>query len=277
MKPTDFRCRAVVNLEQALDFSADDRSETRFIAGSQSLGPMLNLRLARPDVLVDVSRLAPLRTVQRTDTHVEIGAALRHGEIEDGAIPDPIPGMLPYIAHGIAYRAVRNRGTIGGSICHADPAADWITSLVALDASLDLVSAGGVKRTVLMRDFMKGAYRTAINPDELLQTIKIPIYSKSAVWGYYKVTRKVGEFADAIACWVADPQMRYSRLVFGSTAGAPLISSHIAALIASSGKCPDHKTIQTGIHQLAPELDEVKKRLLSVACKRCVEGALANA
>ena len=101
------------------------------LSGGQSLGPMLNLRLARPGVLIDLMRLPPLRGVTETPDGVRYGAAITHAEFEDGAVPDPTGGILTRIAGGIAYRAVRNRGTMGGSLAHADPAADWPTTLMA--------------------------------------------------------------------------------------------------------------------------------------------------
>jgi carbon-monoxide dehydrogenase medium subunit len=182
--------------------------------------------------------------------------------------------MMRYVAGGIAYRAVRNRGTIGGSLCHADPAADWITALTALGASVRIVSAQGDTRDIEMTRFMHGAYRTELNGDEILKSVILPRYSSSAVWGYYKTCRKVGEFADAIAAWVADPEKRYSRVVFGSTAGAPIVSTSLSQQIAMTGKVPSQDDIKAELLRLAPDLDRVKQHLLTIALQRCTKQAL---
>ena len=97
----------------------------KILAGGQSLGPMLNLRLAQPDLLVDITRIPELKRVEETDDSLSIGACVTHADIEDGRVPDVTGGALRDVARGIAYRAVRNRGTIGGSLAHADPSADW--------------------------------------------------------------------------------------------------------------------------------------------------------
>ena len=114
--------------------------------GSQSLGPMLALRLAQVDRLVDLSRLDALRAWALHDDTLRIGAAVTHARIEDGELADATRGLLPFVAGGIAYRAVRNRGTIGGSLAHADPAADWVSTMCLLGATLVLAGPGGERR-----------------------------------------------------------------------------------------------------------------------------------
>jgi carbon-monoxide dehydrogenase medium subunit len=104
----------------------------------------------------------------------------------------------------------------------------------------------------------------------------VPRYSARSVWGYYKICRKVGEFADAIAVWVADPEKRYSRVVFGSTAGAPLISQALSSAIAQTGKVPNADAVKKELLQLVPDLDRVKLQMLTVSLQRCVNQALNN-
>jgi carbon-monoxide dehydrogenase medium subunit len=172
--------------------------EAGVLAGGQSLSPMMGFRVARPDKLVDVSRLAALRTIApEPDGTLAIGAGVTHAMIEDGALPGPLGGFLAKVAGGIAYRAIRNRGTLGGSLCQADPAADWPCVMAMLGAELVLRRVGGERR-VPVRDFLLGHLTTAIEARELLTAIRIPS-QPGARFGIAKSTRKLGEFAEAIA------------------------------------------------------------------------------
>jgi aerobic carbon-monoxide dehydrogenase medium subunit len=187
------------------------------LAGGQSLGPMLNLRLARPTLVVPITHLATLHEVSETASSVTIGACVTHATIADGGIPDIGLDVLARVAEGIAYRAVRTRGTIGGSLCHADPAADWVTVLTTLGAEV-LTTAD---RVLPLRDFIRGAFRTALNQGELLRAVRIPKLSPAARWGYVKACRKPGEFAHAMAAVLVDRGM--TRAVIGATGGAPIV------------------------------------------------------
>ena len=276
MKPSPFEISRPQTLEAAQAALRGNDHGAKLISGGQSLGPMLNLRLARPARLVDVTALPGLGDVRRTDSHVEIGAAVTHARIEDGEVPDPIAGMLRHVAAGIAYRAVRNKGTIGGSLCHADPAADWVTAMTALGAVLVVRGSTGA-REIAMAGFMLGAYRTAMAEDEVLTTIRIPRYSDQARWGYYKICRKVGEFADAIAAFVADPESRTCRAVFGSTGGAPLVSTELARQIATTGAVPPLDTVKTVLRDSGLTLSDVKIHQLAIAHSRAVTEALSDA
>ena len=134
MKAAAFAYSAVASSAEAIAALGSSAPMAKIAAGCQSLGPMLNLRLVRPERLIDVSRAVDMRrTIDEGDALV-YGGAVTHAEIEDGVAPDATPGWMASIARDIAYRAVRNRGTIGGSLAHADPAADWVVTLTALGA-----------------------------------------------------------------------------------------------------------------------------------------------
>lgn len=193
------------------------------LAGGQSLGPMLNLRLAHPERLVPLAHLAELRQVTETTDAVTIGACVTHATIADGNVPDIGMNILARVAENIAYRAVRTRGTIGGSLCHADPAADWVTVLTTLDAEV-LTTSG---RTLRLRDFIRGAFRTALQPGELLRAVRVARLTARARWGYVKACRKPGEFAHAMAAVLADRGI--TRAVIGATGGPPIILEGDAA------------------------------------------------
>ncbi|MFV0492566.1 MAG: FAD binding domain-containing protein [Pseudorhodobacter sp.] len=275
MKPAPFDMARPDSLSAAHQALQGNGIDAKPLGGGQSLGPMLNLRLARPDRLVDMTAIAGLTTMRDTKTHVEIGAAVTHARIEDGDCPEPISGMLRHVAGGIAYRAVRNRGTIGGSLCHADPAADWVSAMTVLGAVLIVAGPSG-NREIPMAGFMQGAYRTALAPDEILTTIRIPKYSNSARWGYYKICRKVGEFADAIATFVADPETRTCRVVFGATGGAPLLCPVIASHLATTGTPASAAMVGQALRESGYELSEVRLHQLAIAHRRSVLEGLAD-
>ena len=196
----------------SFDYSTDLRllaqPHARPLAGGQSLGPMLNLRLARPAILVDVKHL---RGVEEHADWVRLGAATTHAEIEDGRVPDPTAGLLRHVARGIAYRAVRNRGTLGGSLAHADPAADWPSVMAALRATI-ITSA---QRRLPAETFMTAPFTTALERGELIAAVEIPRHP--GPWGHCKLNRKTGEFAHAIG--IAVP----GRLLVGAIEAPPMV------------------------------------------------------
>ena len=143
MKAAAFEYTRPGSLQEALRALRAYEGRAKLMAGGQSLGPMLNLRLARPPVVIDISGLAELRTVTRQDGGLRVGAAVTHAEIEDG-VHELLRGTpLQQVAPGIAYRAIRNRGTLGGSLAHADPAADWVLTMVGLGATLEIAGGRG--------------------------------------------------------------------------------------------------------------------------------------
>lgn len=203
MKPAPFDYARATTVDEAIALLADADGEARPIAGGQSMGPMLNFRLARPSLLVDISRVGELTAVSESDDSVTVGAAVTHAAFEDGTVPDGAGGLLRRAAAGIAYRAVRNRGTIGGSLAHADPAADWPPLMMALDAVVGVRGAGGT-REIAAGDFVTDVMTTALAPGELVTSIRIPRLSPSAIWGHYKVVIKPGDFPDSLAVVVRD-------------------------------------------------------------------------
>jgi carbon-monoxide dehydrogenase medium subunit len=221
MKPAPFAYERPRDLAAALAAIAGDGA-TKIIAGGQSLGPMLNLRLVAPDLIVDIGGLAELKHVERVGADLLIGACVTHADIEDGRIPDVTRGAMQRVASAIAYRAVRNRGTVGGSLSHADPSADWISALTALGATLTLRSTAGV-RPVAMKDFVLGALETALQPGEMIESVRVPAMSASARWGYVKACRKTGEFAHAIGAVLIDPDAGTARIVIGAVEATPIV------------------------------------------------------
>jgi aerobic carbon-monoxide dehydrogenase medium subunit len=222
MKPVAFdivRPRSVTEVVALLSGSGGDAS---IIAGAQSLGPMLNLRLVRPRILIDITGIPELTKVDEDDEGVTIGTCVTTASIEDGKLPRTGLAMLPAVAADIAYRAVRNRGTIGGSVCHADPAADWPAALCGLGASCIIAGPGG-RRTLPIDEFIVGAFENAMGDGEVLVAIRIPRLSAKAKWGYQKLSRKTGEFAMAVAAIKIDPERDIFRMAFGATEGRQIV------------------------------------------------------
>ena len=229
MKAAPFSYERPSDLSAAIALLAEARGAARIMAGGQSLGPMLNLRLVEPDLIVDISGLSELKQAERRGDELVIGACITHGDIEDGRIPDVTRGAMQRVAGDIAYRAVRNRGTIGGSLSHADPAADWLSALSALGARVTLRSVSGA-RDLLIEEFVTGALESALRSGEIVEAVRVQVMAPSARWGYVKACRKIGEFAHAIAAVLIDPEQATARVVIGALDAAPLVLSDAAAL-----------------------------------------------
>jgi carbon-monoxide dehydrogenase medium subunit len=244
----------------------------KLVAGGQSLGPMLNLRLARPSVLVDVSRLETLQQIEDRGTAWRIGAGVTHARLEDTHLAGT--EMLREVAAGIAYRSIRNRGTIGGSLAHADPAADWPLALAALGAAINI--RGAQPRTVLVEHFIRGAFTTVLQPNELIESIDVPKLSRASRYGYYKFCRKTGEFAEASAAAVLDPQTGVARIFFGALRGTLQPLSALAQQVASGGKsAASADAVAAAVAQSTPDLDAVERRMASAAVTRALMQVLA--
>lgn len=222
MKPASFAYDRPRHFADAFSVLNDPAAMVKIMAGGQSLGPMLNLRLVAPDIVMDISGIPELKRADFDGKELTIGACVTHADIEDGRVPDATRGGMQRVAAGIAYRAVRNRGTIGGSLSHADPAADWVSSLMALDASISIRSQTGVRR-VAMKDFILGALESVIEAGELLEAVHVPRVAAEAKWSYVKSCRKTGEFAHAIATLTVNPDAGKGRVVIGAVEAAPIV------------------------------------------------------
>jgi carbon-monoxide dehydrogenase medium subunit len=274
MKAASFDYVAPSTVAAALGALAGSE-DGRVLAGGQSLAPMLALRLAAPRLIVDLGRIPELRQVARSGGRHVIGAMVTHAAIEDGIHDFADGGMLGAVAHGVAYRAVRNRGTMAGSVAHADPAADWPTALAALDAKVAVTGRSG-QREVAIGSFIRSAFATALAPGEIVTAIVVPELSPGARWGYYKICRKAGEFPDAIGAVVIDPERRFARIAMGALEGPPRLLNELAARVAADGAAPNPGAVVEAVKAAAPDLDAVDSRLHAVAVRRALAQALAS-
>ena len=196
MKPSSFtyhRFDDLADVTEALTRLGDD---AKLLAGGQSLVPMINMRLARFEHLIDIARIDELRTIERRQDHVVIGAGVRHCVVERDAVIESDVRLLHASTPLIGHFQIRSRGTIGGSLAHADPAAEQPAVAVALDASFDVVSSRG-SRTIAASDFFVGLWETAMNPDEVLRAVSFPVWSGRLGVGVAEFARRHGDFAIA--------------------------------------------------------------------------------
>jgi len=223
MKPASFDYVRPNNLREASALLLAGDGNAKLIAGGQSLGPMLNLRLVQPSMLIDIAGLPELSEVTEDGTGLRIGASVTAANIEDGRLPLAGAPMLQNIASGIAYRAVRNRGTIGGSLCHADPAADWISTLVALSAACEICDGQGKLYRVPVEKFVTAAFENVLSPGEILQAVFIPRMAVDTRFAHHKISRKFGKFAIASGTVFYNPEQQILKAVIGATHGRPIV------------------------------------------------------
>ena len=194
MFPAAFDYRAPATLDEALDILRQSGDEAKVLAGGQSLIPLLKLRLATPSLVVDIGRIAGMEGIGRDDGTLRIAARTRHVDVESARDLRGSLDVLLDAAPQISDPLIRNMGTIGGSICHADPAGDWGAVMLALDAELVAQSAGATRR-IPISSFFEGPFTTTLHADEVLTEIDIPMPVGGAGGTYLKLERKVGDFA----------------------------------------------------------------------------------
>jgi carbon-monoxide dehydrogenase medium subunit len=195
VKPAAFNYHRPGSVDEALAMHAAGE-DARFIAGGQSLVPMMSLRLAAPTDLIDLNTVEGLSGVAHGATHIRIGAMTRQ---EDLAIDETLCAQVPAmhaVVDSVGHPGTRTRGTIGGSLCHADPAAELPALLLALDADVLVASAGGATRRIAVEDFFGGYFETTIGPDEIVTEIRIPTASRRRM-GFHEVSLRSADFAAA--------------------------------------------------------------------------------
>jgi carbon-monoxide dehydrogenase medium subunit len=275
MKPAAFEYQRAASVAEAIAAIRDQALAAKPLAGGQSLGPMLNLRLARPARLVDISGVEELCRIDDCGAFVRIGAAVTHARIEDeaGAFGGVEP--LARVARGIAYRAVRNRGTIGGSLAHADPAADWALALAALGATIVVQGKSGPRR-IDAAAFMHGSYVTQLGEDELLTAVEVPKLSSGARWAYRKFCRKAGEFAQAAAAVLLDPERRVARVFIGAPADRPTPLPGLAGELARRGRAAlDGDRLPDLLRTVLTDADPARLQAATVMLARAIDEVLS--
>jgi carbon-monoxide dehydrogenase medium subunit len=202
MFPAAFDYAAPATLADALALLKQRGDDAKIMAGGQSLIPLLKLRFAQPALVVDIGRLPSMAGIGRQNGHLSIGALARHVDIERNVELPKLCPILIEAVHWISDPLVRNRGTMAGSICHADPSGDWGSVMLALGASVVAMSESG-ERVIPIDSFFQGPFTTALKPDEVVTEVRIPMPKGPAAGAYNKLERKVGDFATvAVAVYV---------------------------------------------------------------------------
>ena len=241
MPPFEYACPATVAEAVQLLASNDD---AKALAGGQSLVPMLAFRLAQPSLLVDLRKLTELRQIKISDAGVSLGAMVRWRDIEDDArLATAQPLLKAAIAH-VAHYQIRNRGTVGGSIAHADPAAEMPGIAVTCDAEIVVVGSAG-SRVIKAGEFFQGPLTTALAADEIIVEIRLPAWPAARRWGFQEFARRRGDFALAAAAVFydqdADGRARNAHVGVIGVADRPLRLP--AAEAELNGKAVDEATI----------------------------------
>ena len=274
MKPAPFDYVRPSHLGEATEILVKGQGSAIPISGGQSLMPMLSLRVATAETLVDISRLFELKTVEETSTGISYGAATTHAAIEDGKLPDPSRGLMHKVASGISYRAVRNFGTMGGSLALADPAADWPACLMALGALVTIVGPDG-NRTVTVPELIEGPYTTILAPGEVITSIEVPRLPAEARWGYSKFARKSGAFANSLSVAVIGGGNKARVVIAGSSTSSSLLTDTASLLDRTPDATEDDlKTaIRDDLTKVDPNGDDYQHRSHAAIVLRAVQQA----
>jgi carbon-monoxide dehydrogenase medium subunit len=196
LPPFDYACPTT--LPEAIELLASRDGDAKALAGGQSLMPMLAFRLARPALLVDLRKLADLRGIRISERGVALGAMVRWRDIEDDARLDRAHPLLKAAVAHVAHYQIRNRGTVGGSVAHADPAAEMPGIAMTCDAEIAVVGKSGA-RAIPAADFFQGALTTALTADEIVVEVRLPPWPAGRRWGFQEFARRHGDFAMAAA------------------------------------------------------------------------------
>ena len=276
MKAPKFRYVRAGSLDEALRLLDEHGEGARLLAGGQSLMPTLNMRLSQPEIVIDINRLDALKGISVQDGEVRIGALARHVEVmESPLIAEHLPLIAEAMPH-IAHVAVRNRGTFGGSVALADPAAELPACVLALGATLVVESVAG-RREIAAEDYFLGLYETARRPDEILTEALIPVEPRDTVSVFLELAQRHGDFAIAgLACHGRFDGNRVERVrlvYFGSEAKPTLAARTVAAV---TGKPWSEAVHQEASAALAEDLDPMSNLQGSAAMKLHLQRVLTR-
>jgi carbon-monoxide dehydrogenase medium subunit len=228
MKPARFSYEAPTSIGAALAALAARGADAKIIAGGQSLAPMMNMRIAQPGHLIDINRVPGLDRIHVEGDHLVCGALMRHADLARHMLAWTHAPMLAYAAGTIGHYAIRQRGTLGGSLAHADPAAQLPLAAVVLDARIEIASEGA-HRLVAATEFFSSIFTTVLEPHEMIVAVHIPLARAGEGWGFRLFTRRAGDFALAlVACTVArnGAGLGPVRLGVGGIAPTPVRLDH---------------------------------------------------
>jgi CO/xanthine dehydrogenase FAD-binding subunit len=258
LKPPRFDYAAPETLAEAVSLLAEHAdAEVKVLAGGQSLMPLLHMRLARPDILVDLNRVPELHYIREEDGVLAIGAMTRKRALEESALVEERQPILLAATRLVAHPQIRNRGTVGGSMAHADPAAEYPALAVLLGVEMRAAGSEGV-RTIAAEDFFQGYLTTALAPDEVLAEIRVPALRPGTGWAFLEVARRHGDFAlgGAGVTLRRDASGRLSevRIALFGAGPSPVRPRAVEALLV--GELPSERLFEGASRKVAESLEE---------------------
>ena len=288
MKPAPFAYHRPESLDEALDLLGRYGDEAKILAGGQSLIPVMNFRLAMPSRLIDVNRLGELDFVEPTaNGGLRIGALVRHRRLEREPLVAQHQPLLAEAIPWVAHPQIRTRGTFGGTLAHADPAAELPAVATALDARITVRSQRGT-RQLGMDDFLSGLFTTCLEPDELVTEVELPAMAQRTGWSFLEVARRHGDYAQvgiaALVTLVEDRSgeetpaggatVADARLVFLSVGDRPIVARSAAGALA--GRQLDEETIRAAAAEAQAEIEPRDDIHSSAAFKRHLAAVLTR-
>ena len=274
MKPAPFAYKKVRSLDEAVALLGE--KDARLLAGGQSLIATLNMRLSSPSLLIDINGLDGLSGISKKGGAVEVGALARHAQAERS---DVIAKHAPLIARAmphIGHPAIRNRGTLGGSIAFADPAAELPACLLALDGEVDATGPKG-KRTIKAQDFFRGLFETALAPQEVLTAIRVPAADKGARVGFAELARRHGDYAIvglAASARVDGKGLSNVRLAYFGVGNTPVRAKKAEAALASGNIDAAVAALDLDPNDDVQATAQLKKHLAGVLLRRVAKQLL---
>ncbi len=272
MIPAAFDYVRAESAEEAISLVGQHGDEAKFIAGGHSLLPMMKLRLAQPAVLIDIGRLTDLSYIRDGGDHIAVGALTRHMDVETSALLQEHVPLLAHAAGQVGDPQVRHRGTIGGSIAHADPASDLPATTLALGATYVAQGPNGT-REIAATDFYKTFFESALAPDEILTEIRVPKRS-GAGWSFQKFNRRAQDWAIVgVAAWRSNGDAGVALVNMGAT---PVLATSVSAALSSGSSIEEAADLATA--EASPQADlnasiEYREHLAKVLTRRALQAA----
>jgi aerobic carbon-monoxide dehydrogenase medium subunit len=284
MKASAFSYARATSVSNALELLAAHGDKAKVLAGGQSLMPAMNLRLIAPELVVDISEIAELRGIASSGGILSIGALTRHVDLQRSPeVAAHAPLLTEAIAH-VAHPAIRNRGTLGGSLAHADPASELPACMVALNAIMIVRGPKGERR-IAAADFFRGIYETALSAQELLVAVELPVAGKNAAHFFYEFARRHGDFAIAGLATQAIVQgdvFTDLRMAFFAVGDRPVLAGAASRLVNVAITPPAFLEALTALAgELDPQEDQqasasMRRHLAKVLMMRCVSALLGR-
>ena len=270
MIPAPFDYKRAGSAAEAISLIGEYGDEAKFLAGGHSLLPMMKLRLAQPAVLIDIARITDLSYIRESGDHIAIGALTRHHDVENSPVLKQHVPLLAHAASHVGDPQVRHRGTIGGSIAHADTASDLPATTLALGATYVVQGPNGT-REIAAKDFYKSYFESDLAPDEMLTEIRVPKMN-GAGWSFQKFNRRAQDWAIVgVAAWRRGNEAGVGLVNMGPT---PILAASVASAIAGGASVADAAALATAEASPSSDLNasaEYREHLAKVLVRRALE------